>query len=293
MNGSNLIEKIQRHWYRHARLQRPLFLHIPKTGGTYLNQIETNWQDRKPVVEPLDSLGHATLIDTTQPLPPNYPPMGMGDPYSKPIDELKRCFIVTTVRNPFDWLVSYAAHAGGWSARYCDKDHYDYALSNKGFGELLRAICDREDPWPSRKFLFMQAFSSSGALSVDWFCRTEQLDKGLEELAHAKRLIYRRQPKQRVGERKDYRAYYDDKLISLVYETWGRELSLYGYDFDGPRDNAHLLGPVPKRIKKAVRYTWADDKLTIDHALDWSISNNTKNTTAPPAHRGFDAAAAA
>lgn len=270
MTSTPLFEKLQRRWHRHARLRRPVFLHIPKTGGTYLAQAETRWQDRRPVVEPLDSLGHATLLDRSEPLPTNYPPQGLGEQFSTDVARLRRAFIVTTVRNPFDWLVSYAGHAGGWNPSYCDPGHYDYVLANRDFGDLVRAIADREDPWPSRRFLFMQAFSSSGELMVDWFCKNETLNKDLSSLARARRLIYRAQPRQRVGKHRDYRSYYSDTLIDLVYRTWGRELSLYGYGFDGPTGDALLNGPVPRRVKRAVRYTWADDQLKIDPALGWS-----------------------
>jgi len=270
MNLNALIEKAQRRWHRHARLRKPVFLHIPKTGGTYLNQAETRWQDRRPVLEPLDSLGHATLLDHTQPIPADYPPQGLGEQFCKDVQSLRRCFVVSTVRNPFDWLVSYAGHAGGWNPSYCDTNHYDYVMANRSLGDLIRAIAEREEPWPSRRFLFMQPFSTTGELMVDWFCRNETLDDDFASLAKAKRLIYRKQPKQRVGERRDYRSYYDDKLIDLVYQTWGRELSLFGYSFDGPTNDGLLVGAVPRRVKQAVRYTWSNDTLTVDPALGWS-----------------------
>ena len=272
MNTNTLIEKIGRRWRRHTRLKRPVFLHIPKTGGTYLNQAETCWQQRKPVIDPLVSLGHATLLDHRQPVPPNYPPQGLGHEFSKDAASLRNKFVVTTVRNPFDWLVSYAGHAGGWTPRYRNTDHYDYDLANRDFGDLIRAIADRQDPWPSRRFLYMQAFSSSGALMVDWVCKNESLDDDLRQLASAKRLAYHQRPKQRVGKRRDYRSYYSDTLIDLVYQTWGRELALYGYHFDGPTSDGLLVGAVSKQVKQAVRYTWADDQLSIDPKVGWTAN---------------------
>lgn len=267
-----LSDNLARRWRRVTRLKRPVFLHIPKTGGTYLGQLETDWRVRQPVVDPLTSLGHATLIDTTKPVPHRYPPTGMGEQFATPTSRLKNAYVVTTVRNPFDWLVSYAGHAGGWNPSYCDPGHYDYEPARRSFGELIRAIADREDPWPSRKFLFMQAFSSSGDLMVDWFCRNESLHDDLTQLAKAKRLAYTQRPKQRVGKRRDYRTYYDDRLVDLVYQTWGRELALYGYGFDGPNDDALLHGPIDASTRRAVRYTWHDDTMTIAAELDWSAT---------------------
>jgi hypothetical protein len=38
---------------------------------------------------------------------------------------------------------------------------------------------------------------------------------------------------QRVSVKRDYRLFYTDKLIDLVYQTWAREMGLFGFDFDG------------------------------------------------------------
>jgi len=65
--------------------------------------------------------------------------------------------------------------------------------------------------------------------------------------------------------RKEYRVYYSDELIDLVYQTWGAELSLFGYDFEGSYpDRAILPKVINSTLRDRVHYNWAIDELTID-----------------------------
>jgi hypothetical protein len=51
-------------------------------------------------------------------------------------------------------------------------------------------------------------------------------------------------------------------LIEIVYRTWGRELDLFGYDFDGikPGPNSYYQA-VSVESKNQVKYFWESDKL--------------------------------
>ncbi|MEM7682288.1 MAG: hypothetical protein AAF288_10070 [Planctomycetota bacterium] len=253
------------------RRQRTAFLHVPKTGGTYVKQEETRWQERQPVLWPLEDLGHAWVVGVNDHATADYPPAGLDDGCVLRRNDLRKRFVVTSVRNPFDWLVSYACHAGGWTDGYRNPEHYDYTLANRSFGDLVRAMADRESPWPCRKLLFAQLFDSDGALVVDWVCRNESLDDDLAALAKRRGLVHHKRDKQRVGSarRRDYRTYYDDTLIDLVERTWGRELDLYGYAFT-PGSMVRPLEGEPARLwrgatdkaRQSVRYRWDRDELT-------------------------------
>ena len=73
-------------------------------------------------------------------------------------------------------------------------------------------------------------------------------------------LRFRRQKKQRVGIKKDYRSFYNDALVDLVGQTWGRELELFGYNFDGEVANAGILGrTITSKQREGVTYNWASD----------------------------------
>lgn len=243
----------------------PAFIHIPKTGGTYLKQGETYSQS---VIQPIKYLGHSCVINKLISIPEDYPPeIGYKDKTKYDQHWLNKYFVFSTVRNIFDWLVSYWGHSGGHTPKYADKNHYDYKISQKGFDYLIKTIAEREDKWPSRKFIHFAIFSYHGDLIVDWINRTETLDGDLKALAIYKHLSYSRKGKQRVGVRdRDYKSYYNDKLIELVYKTWGRELELFGYTFEGLNiQKAVLKRKIEVSQKRNIKYFWKDDKLLINN----------------------------
>jgi hypothetical protein len=206
------------------------FIHIPKTAGTFVGQLETN---QETVVYPITFLGHVTIVDENWELFWDLPA-----PYSSngalPIESVRGKITFANVRNIFSFLVSYAHHAGGSNPKYRDKHHYDFSNANRGFEYLVKTIADRDFLWPSRKFIHYQLFAQpSGALIVDWINRTSLLDQDLPEMARRYGLSHRSRDSQRVSVKSDYRLFYTDKLISLVYQTWAREIELFGFDFDG------------------------------------------------------------
>ncbi len=241
---------------------RLAFLHVPKTGGTYLVQKETG----KKQLIPMRYLGHRYVITRSGAVNPLYYLHSPDHYYDTiPLWEVRQHVLVSTVRNIFSWLVSYAWHAGGWNPRYCDPNHYDYAAANKGFEYLLKTIAGREDLWPNRKFIHCQFFCSSGEWVVDWLNRTESLDQDLEALADRYHFPFARQKKQRVGHETDYRTYYTDSLVDLVYATWGRELNLFGYEFDGAKAGAgHPHRAVGGKAGKRFQYVLDKDEFKVD-----------------------------
>lgn len=244
----------------------PAFIHIPKTGGTYLAQRES---DRRPVLEPMRYLGHCAVADLSRSIPEDYPPqVGYRDkPVYDETELARQHFVFTTVRNPYDWLVSYWEHAGGVPNRYTNTEHYDYEIAQRGFDFLVRAISERDDVWPSRKLIHFAAFSYHGSLIVDWINRNESLDADVAALAEHLGATYRERPRQRVGSRaeRDYRAYYDERLAALVADAWGRELRLFGYSFEGPDPESAVLGRcLSSDDKRRARYEWALDELVIE-----------------------------
>jgi hypothetical protein len=164
------------------------YIHIPKTGGTYLVQGES---DRHSVL-PVHDLGHMYVVDGKKVFSPIYHPHSPHLYYRMtiPLSKIQKYVVLSTVRNIFSWLVSYAWHAGGWNPKYNNPNHYDYAHANKSFEYLVKTIADRDDIWPNRKFIFCQLFCSNGQLIADWISRNESLDADLELLAQEHGLPY-------------------------------------------------------------------------------------------------------
>lgn len=242
----------------------PTYIHIPKTGGTYLMQLESG---AGAVLGEVQSFGHSYVIDQAGDLNPVY--LKHHLPLAReaviPRRVVAERFVFSTVRNIFSWLVSYAGHAGGWNPKYENSLHYDYANARRGFDYLVKTIANRDDQWPNRKLIHCQLFSSGTDLVVDHINRQENLDDDLADLALNLRIGYQKKGTQRMGgARKDFREYYTDELIELVSTTWNRELELFGYAFDGSdKERAVIKGSMTKELKAAIRYCWKTDTLTI------------------------------
>lgn len=242
----------------------PGFIHIPKTGGTYLTQYETS---ENPILYPMKTFGHCCIANKFKHISSDYPPKDCFPQNSiRSKQRLQFYYIFANVRNIFDWLVSYWGHAAGTNPKYHNPNHYDFKAANKGFEYFLKTIASRDYYWPSTKFIYFAIFSYNGNLIVDWLNRVETLDSDLKKLAEYRGISYSRKEKQRIGKREmDYRYYYNDSLIDLVYKTWGRELKLFGYDFNGLDINKAIIKrSIPSRQKKNIKYKWQEDRLFIN-----------------------------
>ncbi len=245
------------------------YLHIPKTGGTYIKQSESG---NTPVICPIAYLGHAYVVNKFGVPNPIYALRNAKEEQFVFLEkDLEEFFLASTVRNIFSWLVSYFFHAGGKASKYLNTEHYDYLLANKGFDYFIKKIAERDTIWPNRKFIFAQLFADNGKLIVDWINRTETLDSDLEKLATIYGVHYTQENKQRVGHRTDYRSYYTEALTQLVFDTWGRELTLFGYEFDKIQPSLKVLyQAISEEQKENTSYFWNTDKFVPNLPDDFS-----------------------
>jgi hypothetical protein len=232
------------------------FLHIPKTGGTYIGQLDSFG---KPVVDNLYYLGHSLVefngID--------YPYIPVGYSPTKVISEknLKKEKTFSVVRNPFDWIVSYVGFSAGWNQKYFNPNHYDLELTEQGFVIAVKKILTRSgNVWPNNKFLFFQLFDSSGNLIPDMILKNESLDADVERMCSDLGLLYQKGDNQKVGKRKDYSSYYSDELKNMVEKVYYRELMLFGYSFQDNHNDSDLVNVWLDKSK--LKYNFTNDEIT-------------------------------
>jgi hypothetical protein len=234
------------------------FIHIPKTGGTFVTQAESRNQT---IVSPMRDLNHATLVDQDWQALRDIPPP-FFESNAVPLSALDGHVVFSNARNIFSFFVSYFHHAGGHVEKYRNPHHYDFSIANRGFDYLIRAICDRDSIWPSRKLVHYQLFSQPSGLSVvDWINCTATLDRDLHAMSQHLGFDFHHGQPQRVGPRTDYRTHYTDALAEIVSRTWGRELELFGFEFDHPESKYSPLD-LAQRVRSA-RYVLRDDRLVL------------------------------
>jgi hypothetical protein len=236
-----------------------LFLHVPKTGGTYVAR-------NKGVLTPIFDMNHAVLAEMPYTGNPDYPPTpGYSSDMRMDISLVNKpyrlCF--ATVRNPYDWFVSY------WFHVKADPLNPDYIWAQKGFDSFVRMLAEKNTGWPSnRQLLYFAFFSYEGNFIVDRLIHQENLDTELDEFANeSKDLWYQKsdnKPKVSIGRNLDYRPYYSDPLVELVKKVWGRDLYLFGYDYENGKVRGIFDKVIDNELKNKVKYIWDTDKLILD-----------------------------
>ena len=231
-------------------------IHIPRTGGQYLAQYKSG---KNTIVDNTIHLGHVYVIENKSDFPANpiFPDNRfVGFHGIVPLEMfVKNNIIFSVIRNVFDLLVSIYTY---WNK---DNDINNFRTW------LVNTTNNTEYEWPNRRFLHTQLFTDRGSWFCDWICRTETLDDDLKAMAKYYDLDYTpNKPRENISNKKDYREYYTDKLVDLVYNIWGREIGIFGYEFDNVMYNTdnefHRL--ISDETRGKCRYVYKNNILIIE-----------------------------
>jgi hypothetical protein len=85
------------------------FIHVPKTGGTFVTQRENRDQT---VVFPMQDLNHATLVNKNWEVLRDVP-APFGEANALPLSAVDDLIVFSNARNIFSFFVSYFHHAAG------------------------------------------------------------------------------------------------------------------------------------------------------------------------------------
>lgn len=247
------------------------FIHIPKCGGNYIKSVFRNTcvenlgyylcliQNKARYLRGQDNLipllcgGHSHGIATRDKrivLNPPFDGDGRKGFHSSYLESelFYSSFVFSTIRNPFDMLVSlYFFNLGSniknnvkvqvetfdkFIELLCDNNHNDQLYEDLNL-TLCRSEC-------FKRFLFFQLFNISGICQANAIFRLETIKDSITKMfigdAFAKDLSCLNEIIQpRLGtirNDRDYRKYYTQKSVDLVYKKFGREIKFFGYDFE-------------------------------------------------------------
>ena len=165
--------------------------------------------------------------------------------------------IVTVVRNPYDWLVSYFHHhslahrPGGQEGTLGNWTSFESFLSKFDSKHFTETTLPRF-MW-GEGFLTEQLYDNKNACKAHVIIRFEHLQAGwgktIQELVGCERLLnglsmpHSNRGKGLTQTKRNYREYYNEELIEFVEKRFGKELSMYGYTIDGPADDSIFIDP--------------------------------------------------
>ena len=234
---------------------RIVHIHIPKTGGTWLNANLINLGMRR-------NYDHSTVLPLIDGMSQRTPTWAwdiktkVSFQFAKNPGENIKLFQeackVAIVRNPFDWLVSYYSHVG--HGRWKNHRGWDDIVSTHNltsFEHFLYHFCTPEKRWYHiwfKRSIFYQIFDENGNVGVDVILKNENLTEGTKTLLldlgiirDKSQIITMRSNQNKT--RKDYRSYYDTSMIDLVSNFLSQELKIFNYEFENSHaDRDYWLG---------------------------------------------------
>ena len=248
-----------------------LFIHLPKTGGTYFKNVLKCGRDRH-ISSPLsgvemlgpdvENLAHAFpynfTVDGWNPKADKYSDM----PFLKDMPfnrvyrgtykpEIDNVDYVTIVRNPFSMLYSY------W--RYQPKAHEDWTansikyggwancntlMNTPTFSDFVEHYLDPEKVWhipPLKQNLFAQLYNKDGSLvpRMENVLRCENLKNDIVNWCELNKISYTTMVPLGSGninpDKQNYRDKYTPLQVYKLEQHWAQILETFGYTFGGSR----------------------------------------------------------
>ena len=208
-----------------GRCQQLIFLHVPKCGGTFVQDVFAPYSSRCPTLTWKEARGHQTYREYRQVFRGRH-------------EDIHDYFIMTVVRNPWAWHVSwfnYVRAADGGKKSGLKVEHKQFRKMS--FRDYLNWLDDDHAKFTPPGMIKMQQTDwlcdAEGRIRVDAILRQETLFEDVSRLIEQLGIAI--EPKQRslnVSTRGDYRSYYTSDGIEQIARRHHRDIDLFGYEFD-------------------------------------------------------------
>ena len=189
-----------------------IYVHIPKTGGTTIEQVlggDTSGKLR----------GHISLKDV-----------------KKRLDDYNECISFTTVRNPWDLYVSNYHYLRQKNVNDPDFAREYPILNQNSFSNFIKFIYDNRndlvfvnDGDNTLKWQQMLEWGYDGEKYVDYFIKVEELsEKKLREVGLDIKYTH---TKTNISKHNHYSTYYDDVTKEIVRDMHKDDIEYFNYKF--------------------------------------------------------------
>lgn len=198
-----------------------IYIHSPKTGGNSIQDALSKYADDKLVMLGDHQDGKERFALKNKKFKNLIKHSSLQDYWNAMGTDLNVYQIFTTIRNPFDRIVSF----------YFSPHRGSVVWDENEFKDFAKTVPSLEN------FLFLrESFFSKKKLAtsrVDSFLKFENLDVDFSKMCEILginnvQLPYRNQSKSR----RNYIECYDDELIDWVYKNHQLEIKLGNYTFD-------------------------------------------------------------
>ncbi len=193
--------KRQKRIVRHRYLDKFIFIHINKTGGTSIVKALDLPGEHRSALEKINELGRANW---------------------------DRRFSFAVIRNPWDKVVSHHAYR-------VQTNQTGLGTKDLDFKDWVRAAYrDRDPAYYDRPKMFMPqtdwCVDESGVIVVNHFCRFENLNADFAEVCQ-KIGKQAELPHLKSSKRGNYREYYDDATRDIIAACFAKDLENFKYEF--------------------------------------------------------------
>jgi hypothetical protein len=208
-----------------------VFVHIPKTAGTSIEQVLYPPLSRKRVVisgmsdtnlfagwneEHKIWMQHATMQQ-------------INDLYEKDVSEY---FKFSFVRNPYERAISDWKFLRRKSHKKWRSKTFLKYLNREGY--FKRILSNRKDKstridhtYPQYDFIY----DDNGKCLVDFIGKTENLQEDFNIICDKLGIPRQKLPHEKKGKHKHYTEYYDDESREIVAEKYAKDIEYFGYEF--------------------------------------------------------------
>lgn len=219
-----LVPRRQKSVFSQSPKQKLIFLHIPKCGGGFIQDMFAPYSKRSPILKWKEAAGHQTYNEYEQ-------------VFKERSDDIQNYLIMTVVRNPWSWHVSwynYIRNDRNGKRSGLKTEHEQF--KNMSFDEYLDWLDDDSVPQSPQGYVKKQLSdwicNDEGIVMVDIVLRQESLFEDVTRLVNKLDLaIEPIQKSVNVSTKDDYRSYYSPEGAERIARRHQRDIELFQYSF--------------------------------------------------------------